>query len=311
MDKKYKEDFIMSSKVNEIVTERICERIKTAIKNNEPLPWQKPWVWANAPRNYMGNEYKGINTLLLDEGEYLTWTQICDLKKHNPDVKLKKGCKKDIVVYFSFKEYDKETISDNGEKVITKQNIPFLRYYNVYNIKYVEGVESKVKETTFKHKPIEEAEKIFNSYTKAENIKVNHTKGNKACYSPVSDSITLPLMEQFESLPEYYSTAFHEAGHSTMLRLGRNTGGHFGDTEYSKEELVAEMTASMLLAHCGINTMSSKKNTVAYMRSWLKALQDNTTWLVSACSKAQKSTEYILEKSKNISKGETENDKSK
>ena len=48
------------------------------------------------------------------------------------------------------------------------------------------------------------------------------------------------------------------------------------------------------------------------MRNWLKVLQDNTTWLVTACSKAQKATDYILEKSKNnISKGDTENDKSK
>lgn len=303
---------IMTKTVNEIVSEKICEKIKMAIKNKEPLPWQKPWVWANAPRNYLGSEYKGINTLLLDEGEYLTWTQICDLKKHNPDVKLKKGCKKDIVVYFNFKEFDKETISDNGEKVITKQSVPFLRYYNVYNIKYVEGIQSKVKETTYNHKPIERAEQILKGYTKAENIKVKHIKGNKACYSLSSDSITLPLISQFEKLEEYYSTAFHEISHSTMTRLGRSTSGYFGDAEYSKEELIAEMSASMLLAHCGINTPASEKNNIAYMRNWLKVLQDNTTWLASACSKAQKATEYILEKSKNnISKGDTENDKSK
>ena len=64
----------MTKTVNEIVSEKICEKIKMAIKNNEPLPWQKPWVWANAPRNYLGSEYKGINTLLLDEGEYQNHT---------------------------------------------------------------------------------------------------------------------------------------------------------------------------------------------------------------------------------------------
>ena len=43
-------------------------------------------------------------------------------------------------------------------------------------------------------------------------------------------------MEQFKSVEEYYSTAFHEAGHSTMKRLGRDVKGFFGDEEYSKEE---------------------------------------------------------------------------
>lgn len=289
----------MGKNVYEIVTERICGKIETAIKNNQPLPWQKPWVWANAPKNYLGNEYRGINALLLDEGEYITWNQICDLKKHNKDIKLKKGCKKDLVVYFNFKEYEETKIADNGETVTEKRNIPFLRYYNVFNIKYVEGIESKVKKTVFEHQPIEEAEKIFNAYITAENIKVNHIKGNKACYSPVSDSVTLPLMEQFKSVEEYYSTAFHEIGHSTMKRLGRNEHGFFGDETYSKEELTAEMISSMLLAYCGINSTSTEKNNIAYMRSWLKALKDNTTWLVSACSKAQKATEYILSKSNN------------
>ena len=278
----------MGKNVYEIVTERICGKIETAIKNNQPLPWQKPWVWANAPKNYLGNEYRGINALLLDEGEYITWNQICDLQKHNKDIKLKKGCKKDLVVYFNFKEYEETKIADNGEMVTEKRNIPFLRYYNVFNIKYVEGIESKVKETVFEHQPIEEAEKIFSAYITAENIKVNHIKGNKACYSPVSDSVTLPLMEQFKSV-----------GHSTMKRLGRNENGFFGDEAYSKEELTAEMISSMLLAYCGINSTSTEKNNIAYMRSWLKALKDNTTWLVSACSKAQKATEYILSKSNN------------
>ena len=292
----------MGKTVNEIVTERICEKIEMAIKNKQPLPWMKPWTWANAPKNYLGNSYTGINALLLDEGEYVTWNQICDLKKHNKDIKLKKGCKKDIVVYFNFKEYEKEKINDKGEKVIEMQKLPFLKYYSVYNIKYVDGIESKVKDAVFHHDPIEEAEAIFNGYTKAENITVKHIKGDKACYSPSSHSITLPLMEQFESVEEYYSTAFHEAGHSTMKRLGREAKGFFGDEEYSKEELVAEMTASMLLAHCGITTTNSENNNVAYMRSWLKALKDNTTWLVSACSKAQKATDYILANKEEIIK---------
>lgn len=284
----------MGKNVYQIVSEKICERIEKAIANNEPLPWQKPWLWANAPRNYLGNEYRGINALLLEEGEFLTWNQICDLQKQNPEIKLKKGCKKEMVVYFNFQEKEEEKITDKGETIIEKKNIPFLRYYNVFNIKYVEGVESKIKEITYNHNPIEKAEEIINAYASAENIKINQIKGDKACYSVVSDSITIPLMSAFPSIYEYYSTLFHEIGHSTMKKLGRNTKGFFGDEEYSKEELTAEMFSSMMLAHCGINTESTEKNNIAYMRSWLKALKDNTTWLVSACGNAQKAVDYVL-----------------
>ncbi len=284
----------MSKKVYEIITEKICERIETAIKNGEPLPWKKPWVWLHTARNYLGNEYRGINALLLEGGEYITWTQICDLQKHNRDIKLKKGCKKEMVVYYNFKECEVEAVKD-GKKVVEKHNIPYLRYYNVYNIKYVEGIESRIKEVSYEHQPIEKAEQIVKRYLDAEKIKLRHIKGDKASYSPSSDTITLPLMEQFERLEEYYSTLFHEIGHSTMSRVGRSTKGYFGDEEYSKEELVAEIVSSMLLAHCGINTPTSDKNNIAYMRSWLRALKDNKTWIVSSCGKAQTAVDYILE----------------
>ena len=66
----------MSNTVNAIITDRICQKIETAIKNNDVLPWQKPWVWNNAPKNYAGKEYRGINTLLLDSGKYITWCQV-------------------------------------------------------------------------------------------------------------------------------------------------------------------------------------------------------------------------------------------
>ena len=77
---------------------------------------------------------------------------------------------------------------------------------------------------------------------------------NKACYNPCYDAITLPKLTSFESAEEYYSTCFHELTHSTMheSRLDRKVKDEvhkFGDEEYSKEELVAEMGAAFLYGH--------------------------------------------------------------
>ncbi|MDD3323367.1 MAG: zincin-like metallopeptidase domain-containing protein, partial [Paludibacter sp.] len=244
----------MANKVYEIVNQRIIQKIQEAIKGKDVLPWQKPWVYANAPQNYVtGRKYRGVNNLLLDSGEYITWNQLCELQKQSSNLKLKKGCKKEMVVYFNFSEYDKEKLDNNGKAVIEKQRIPFLRYYNVYNINDVEGLESKIQEDSFYHDPIEKAEQIAQHYFDRENIKVIHLKGNKAFYSPMTDSITLPLRSQFPLIENYYSCLFHEAGHSSGAsnRLSRNIINTFGDNQYSKEELVAEMTASMLLGYCG------------------------------------------------------------
>jgi hypothetical protein len=65
----------------------------------------------------------------------------------------------------------------------------------------------------------------------------------------------------------------------------------FGDEEYSKEELVAEMGSSFLCAKAGIeNTID---NSAAYIQSWLKALQNDKKLLVIAAGQAQKAANFI------------------
>jgi hypothetical protein len=68
----------------------------------------------------------------------------------------------------------------------------------------------------------------------------------------------MPERTCFDSVEEYYSTLFHELTHSTghSTRLNRSTFTdfeRFGDHNYSREELVAEMGAAFLAAYCGIS----------------------------------------------------------
>ncbi|WP_406603361.1 zincin-like metallopeptidase domain-containing protein [Neolewinella litorea] len=48
-----------------------------------------------------------------------------------------------------------------------------------------------------------------------------------------------------------------------------------GSSEYTREELIAEMGASFLFAHTGIDLESVTENSVAYLAGWLKHLQDD------------------------------------
>jgi antirestriction protein ArdC len=109
----------------------------------------------------------------------------------------------------------------------------------------------------------------------------------------------LPRKEAFKSEPEYYSTLLHEATHSTgakkrLDRFGNGTYDHsFGSQDYSKEELVAEMGSAFLCAKAGIS-QPVLENQEAYIKGWLKALENDARLVISAGSKAQKAYDHIL-----------------
>jgi antirestriction protein ArdC len=177
-----------------------------------------------------------------------------------------------------------------------KQKVPLLRYYNVWNVEQTEGITypELVTDTNF-FAPIEAAEKIVAAMPSKPPIE--HI-GNRAFYNPRSDSVTLPKLTSFESAEEYYSCLYHELSHSTMheSRLDRKATiqmHRFGDEGYSKEELVAEMGASFLCGHAGIEN-TTIENSASYIQGWLRALKNDKTLLVHAAAQAQKAADYIL-----------------
>ena len=99
------------------------------------------------------------------------------------------------------------------------------------------------------------------------------------------------------STAEYYSTAFHELVHSTghTSRLNRLTHpSFFGTEDYSKEELVAEIGASALVSHVGLENERSFRNNAAYIQNWLTVLKGDKRFIVSASGKAEKAVNLIL-----------------
>ena len=129
---------------------------------------------------------------------------------------------------------------------------------------------------------------------------INH-QGDRASYSPSSDRITVPKPENFDSSDFYYQVLFHEMSHSTghSKRLNRFNDdkclGHYGSDDYSREELVAELGSAFLCSECKMDNSAVDKNSVAYIQSWLKAFKDDPSMMMWAASRAQKSTDYILE----------------
>lgn len=270
----------MSKKVYEIVTQRIMEKLKEGV-----VPWRRPFQSHSAVNWLSQRAYRGINTLLLEPGEYATFNQI---RKNGG--KVKKGEKSHLAVLWKWIEIEDE---EDEEKVI---NVPFLRYYRVFEINtQVEGLESRRRTIEYKHDPIKEAEKIIEGFIDRPRITFNH---GRAYYNSVLDIVNVPNKSEFESIHEYYSTLFHELVHSTGHKDRLNREGIteltvFGDQKYSREELISEIGATML---CGIAGIENKTidNSTSYIQSWLRALENDHTLIVHASQQAQKASDYIL-----------------
>ena len=273
----------MGKSVYEMVTDRIIEQLESGV-----IPWQKGWtgVKSGAFNRISKRSYSLLNQMLLNKpGEWATYKQWSDLNGH-----VRKGEKSSIVVFW--KILPVEELQEDGTKIVKK--IPLLKYINVFHISQVDGVKPLEEKALHEIEPIEQAEKVLSEYWTRENITVEHEKGDRAYYSPSRDL-------QFINANEYYSTAFHESVHSTMKDSRCNRAEErkgqlvaFGSDEYSKEELVAEIGSANLMNIVGIETPQTFRNSSAYIQNWLEVLKNDTKFIVSASSKAEKAVKYIL-----------------
>ena len=307
---------------NKQVAEKICARILDTINASGALPWVKPWNRkANVVRvvdgytevtvqpsawNRAGVQYKGVNTYL-PVGEYITFNQC-----RKEGGRVKKGASGWPVVYWNF--IKKETTDADGNP--KTETIPVLKYYTVFCVKDCEGIEQKhspepriVRFENAHYEPIATdvqenatAEQIIANYlSRAAGLKIEREPGSdRAFYRPSADLISVPVISQFEKGEEFYSTLFHEIAHSTghESRLNRFAGKAkcvaFGSEEYSKEELVAEMTAASVLNTLGMESANSFRNSAAYIKSWAGHIKNDPLMYVSAANKAQAAFDLII-----------------
>ena len=66
----------------------------------------------------------------------------------------------------------------------------------------------------------------------------------------------------------------------------------FGSTNYSKEELVAEMGAAFLCGVCSIENRTVD-NSAAYIASWLRVLKNDKQMVILAAAQAQRAADFI------------------
>lgn len=287
--------------VYENVTNKILSMLESGVS-----PWKKTWsASSDTPMNLVTKyPYRGVNVWMLlfspnaTTPYWATWNQI---QKLNGKVKSGEEKNYEMVVFWKQLSFTKK--DNNGNEIDEK--FPMLRYTRVYNLGQCEFDQKVVdklvpKKEVKENNSIEHCENIVKNYKNCPELKHG---GNSAHYSPLFDRIQMPEMSTFTNAECYYSTLFHEMGHSTgsdkrLKRFKATDSNIFGSDTYSKEELVAEMTASFLCAESGIDNETIENN-VAYLDGWIKAIKNgDKSMIVSAASKASQASDYILNRKK-------------
>lgn len=271
--------------IRKIVTDKIIEGLEQG-----KIAWIRPWADGMAINHLNGKSYRGINQFILSftadaNGWVNRWMTFKAISEKG--WKLRKGEHGTQIAFFTFIEDE-----DEGTR------FPLLRYYTVFSLSQLEEMPEYAVASKSTEPNILAEQTILNMPNRP--TICEHEGASRAYYSPVTDEVHLPDRKQFSGMDEFYSTLFHEVGHSTghasrLARKGITEGDKFGSEKYGLEELVAEFTAAFLCAETGIeNTIT---NSTAYIQNWLGVLKNNRQMLLTAASQAQKATDYILNRS--------------
>lgn len=277
----------------------------------EVIPWQKMWTTVQ-PKNLITNKkYNGINNLILSfiasERGYKDnrWCTFNQMKQKNWKFKNNANGQGVCVEYWSaynYKEKKKYSLNEYLDALKTnpeiKDDFRFItKCTTVFNGDLIDGIpKDKIEDLENEIKTSDYISNII------KNIGVNYIEdGPNAYYTPLTDTVVIPLSSCFKNEYAYYSTQLHELAHSTghSSRLKRNIENDFGTESYAKEELRAEISSSFLMQELGLEYDEKHlDNHKAYIQSWIKILKDKPTELFKAISDSQKIVEYLEENSK-------------
>ena len=241
-----------------MISDRILAELETGV-----IPWDRPWTGCaeGAFSGATGRPYSLLNQMLLRKpGAWFTWPEI-----QKRGGRVKKGERASFVVFWKQVAVNDQDPATGETK---KKLVPMLRYFNVFHIDQVEGLQLDKTPAPAAVREHPGAMKIIAEY-------------------------------MFTDQAEYYSTVFHEMTHSTghKSRLNRlSSTAHFGNESYSKEELVAELGAAALCNISGVETKKQFRNSAAYIQGWLGALRNDKTLIVKAAGAAAKAVDFILDR---------------
>jgi antirestriction protein ArdC len=273
--------------------QRVADEVAQYIEQSNTLPWLRPWsVNGIFPMNLQTrHEYRGINALLLgmymgvrayETPYFLTINGMNKMGGRFRDWEEAKSQGLPIVFWKMMRGTDQKT----GEEKV----IPLLRGWTVYNVALVDGIDLPERPTA----PVIGDGIAGMEANYVNPPKITHEPSAQAYYSPLFDSITLPLKEQFTSEIGYGETKAHELCHSTghSSRLARFDDKSNPHEAYAREELVAEIGAAIILQRLGYTPEMAR--VAEYVRGWASRIKDDPNLLIGAANRADKAANMVL-----------------
>jgi antirestriction protein ArdC len=287
------------------VTESIIQMLEQGV-----APWQKPWDAATVgnlavPFNPTSNNpYRGGNAIYLmasairkgyDDPRWMTYKQATA-----NDWQIRGGEKGTQIEFWEKRTEGKDgkTLaagdgSDHEETGRQTESRFIHRVYTVFNAKQIDRIPAQEPKAYSAFAAIETGEQILRN----SGAEIAHDQADRAFYSRSTDSIHLPLRELFHDAPGYYGTALHELAHWTghpdrLNRQTLNDAYRFGDQNYAREELRAELASLFLAAERGIPHDPGQH--ASYVSSWIKALRDDKNEIFRAAYDASRASEFLL-----------------
>lgn len=289
--------------------------------------WKQGWVVTGAPQSATtGKRYRGLNNFFLilaamregyKDNRWATFHQIQEngwsFKTDEEGKSIAKG-KSETVEFYELRDkatkkpFDRsvlEGLTKEERDDYMKENVyPLRKYYKVFNADIIDGIPAPEQTNEIDERTrSERAEQFIDFWSKTES-EISYG-GGSAYYNPKTDKIRLPERSDFHTAEDYYSTAFHEIGHSTghEKRLNRNLEGGFGSSEYAKEELRAEIASMFIEQEFGIEVdESAVRNNSAYLQAWKEEIKEDPNALFKAIIDADRIAKYLVEKEKSMNK---------
>src|SRR5580700_7192259 len=290
------------------VTDSIIQMLEDGV-----APWQKPWEGSAMPFNpTTERSYRGGNALhLLATGigrEYADPRWMTYKQAAEQGWQVRGGEKGTHIEFWEVKERSNEKDAgpdQNGGESPAKENGQRLihRVYTVFNAKQIDGIPEFQPKQRTPFEAVQAGERILAN----SGARIEHDQRDDAFYNRRTDRIHLPPKDAFKDAPGYYGTALHELAHWTghPSRLNRSTlseSYRFGDLNYAKEELRAELASVFLAAQRGIP--HDPEQHASYVNSWIGALKRDKNEIFRAAHDASKATDFILALERDKSIGE-------
>jgi antirestriction protein ArdC len=280
------------------VTDSIIKMLEDGV-----APWQKPWEGSAMPFNPTTERpYRGGNALhLLATGmgrEYADPRWMTYKQAAEQGWQVRGGEKGTHIEFWEVKERSNEKDAghdQNGGESSAKENGQRLihRVYTVFNANQIDGIPEYQPKQRTPFEAVQAGERILAN----SGARIEHDQRDDAFYNRRNDSIHLPPKDAFKDAPGYYGTALHELAHWTghPSRLNRPTlseSYRFGDLNYAKEELRAELASVFMAAELGVP--HDPANHAAYVGSWIKALREDKNEIFRAAHEASAATDFVL-----------------